>query len=252
VLERRDLEPELLGDAHGGENLIGPIAVTVDQALALQNFDKRVELEIAPRRLRRCARHCVGLRHSGSTLAVGLRAPECVAHDLDHAHSRPRIARLALVVPVGLLDVLAESELDARRGAGEEEVLRNGGSVTQLDDGVLSANRVAASVQDVCDGESTRKLAIQRNLRRIQDIGDADLARDRVGALIDVATDTGMAVRIDEPRCHELPVQLENDGTSRGLKGCADRGDLAILNQTSPGERVPCLESVMTVAPRRR
>ena len=50
VLEGRDLEAHLVGEADHHQDFVGAIAVRVDEALALEDLDERVELQVAPRR----------------------------------------------------------------------------------------------------------------------------------------------------------------------------------------------------------
>ena len=49
VLEGRDLEAELVGDPQQHQDFVGAIGVRVDQPLALEDLDQRLELQIAAR-----------------------------------------------------------------------------------------------------------------------------------------------------------------------------------------------------------
>ena len=61
VLEGRDLEAELVGEANEHQDLVGAIAVRVHETLALEDFDQRLELQIAARRAARLRpRPCAG------------------------------------------------------------------------------------------------------------------------------------------------------------------------------------------------
>ena len=50
VLEGGDLEAHLVGEADQHQDLVGAVAVRVHEALAFEDLDERVELQIAPRR----------------------------------------------------------------------------------------------------------------------------------------------------------------------------------------------------------
>ena len=121
VLERRDLEAHLLGQADQHQDLVGAIAVRVDEALALEHLDQRLELQIAPRRQRGSA-GLVLLVVLPGLLVRGAR--ERVADHVLDAHARRRIAaRAGRPGRWRMLRVLAERELDARHRALEEHVL---------------------------------------------------------------------------------------------------------------------------------
>ena len=47
VLQRTDLETELLGHAQQHQNLVGAVAVRVHQAFAFEHLDQRFELQIS-------------------------------------------------------------------------------------------------------------------------------------------------------------------------------------------------------------
>ena len=49
VLERRDLEAHLLGEADHHQDFVRAVAVDVHEPLAVEDLDERVELQIAPR-----------------------------------------------------------------------------------------------------------------------------------------------------------------------------------------------------------
>ncbi len=120
VLQRRDPEAELLGQAHQLQDLVGPVAVRVHQALALEDLDQRLELQVAPR-----LGGAVAGRRSrlvGVPLLAGTPRASTNAC-ADHVHRRPcgsaGSAAHAGTAEVGALGVLAQGELDARRRALE-------------------------------------------------------------------------------------------------------------------------------------
>src|SRR5262245_45961765 len=118
----------------------------VDEPLAFQDFDERLELEVAPR-----DRHGVaGLLAAVVVLPVlliRLRAGERIADDVLDAHPRRRISRGASALASagassGPLGVFAEGEFDSGHRALECEVLRARLAPPQLDDVVLAADRI--------------------------------------------------------------------------------------------------------------
>ena len=50
VLERRDLETELLGNAQHHQDFVGAVRVRVHEAFAFENLDQRLELQVTARR----------------------------------------------------------------------------------------------------------------------------------------------------------------------------------------------------------
>ena len=142
VLQRPDFEPELVGDVEQHRDLVGAIAVRVNQYLPGEHIREYIQCKVA-----------VGF---GQLLASGGARPIVVPslgvlacsektfanHVLD-AHPRGREARRAsrLSWRVAALRVLAERHLDAARSAGDEHLLDRT-SEFHLYDGVLSANRV--------------------------------------------------------------------------------------------------------------
>ena len=119
VLEGGDLEAHLVGEADQHQDLVGAIAVRVNQALAFEHLDQRVELQIAARREHVLAGLLLRLVVL-PVLAVGLGARERVANDVLDALARGRkplrIGRRLAALPG---DVLAEGELDAGQRALE-------------------------------------------------------------------------------------------------------------------------------------
>src|SRR5690606_23605873 len=107
VLEGSDPEAEVLRDAAEHEDLVLPVAVAVDEPVASEDLGEGFELQVAARG-RAALVGGVPARPRGGVL---LRLLEAVAEDRLDAHARLRVAAAALAV--GLLDVLAERELDA-------------------------------------------------------------------------------------------------------------------------------------------
>ena len=120
VLERRDLEAHLVGEANEHQDLVGAVAVRVDEALALEHFDERVELQIAARREHVLAGLLLRLVVL-PLLAIGLGAREGVADDvLDALARRRKPLRVGRRLAALAGDVLAEGELDAGQRALED------------------------------------------------------------------------------------------------------------------------------------
>ena len=167
VLERRDLEAHLFGEADEHQDFVGAVAMRVDQALALEDFDERFELQVAARR---GAGRFVLLVLLPRFL-VGLGPDEGVADHEFHAAARDRIpARPLQGALAEILRVLAERELDAGHGAGEQQLLRARLSPAQLDDRVLAADRIGAAVEDVRGRDAAGEIAIDVDVGRIEHV----------------------------------------------------------------------------------
>ena len=123
VLQRRDAEADFLGQPQQHQDLVGAIAVRVDQAPALEHLHQRFELQVAPRR----NRGRVLLLACGIGGPLGLVRPgprERVANHELHAHAAGRIAARSLLAELPhVLRVLAQRELDARQRAGKAELV---------------------------------------------------------------------------------------------------------------------------------
>ena len=116
VLEGPDGEAEILGEADEHQDLVLAITVAVDEALAVEDLDERVELEVA------AGRHDAGscrLLQVEIPLPLGLvlaGSGERIANDRLDTHTRLWVANLLVIAPVRLLDVLPQGEFDRRLG----------------------------------------------------------------------------------------------------------------------------------------
>src|SRR5262249_31501358 len=150
---------------------------------------------------------------------------EALPDQLGDTHARPRIARRR-VAPVGLLGVLAQCELDALGRAHEDQVVRPA-APPPLRDLRLAADRVGRAVQDVRDGRAAGELAVDRDVERVEDVPDADLRRHVVRALVDVAVDGRVRVRVDDAGRDVHAMSVDLDGPRRRRHALPDRHDLA-------------------------
>ena len=111
MLQGGDAEAHLLGDAEELENLVGPIAVRVDQSLALQDLDQRLELEVPPGSDEPFRAGALLLFVLLPFLLVGAGPRKGLPDDVDDPHPRLRVA-CGRALPSRTLRVLSHRELD--------------------------------------------------------------------------------------------------------------------------------------------
>ena len=230
MLEGRDLESHLLREADEHQDFVRAVRVRVHQALAFENLDERLELQVASRRKRAAG---LGFLVILPGFLVGLRAGERIPdHELDASACRRvaqgRVRRLPQE-PWLLLRVLAQGELDPRERAFEEQVLRTGLAPAQLDDGVLAADRVGAAVQDVRSRQAAGEVAIDADVGRVEDVLHARHRADGGAAFVD-RVHGDVRVGVDQAWRDELARDVNDVCPRRYLDATtgADSGDLAV------------------------
>ena len=176
VLKRGDGEAVLLREAHEHQNFIGAVGVDMHHTFLVENFDQRVELQIAARfsdtlGVDAIVRPC---------FLVVARRFEAVAQNLLDAHARLWIAVTSIRTPVGLFDVFTQRKFDARHRTGELQPL-GVRAPAKFDDLILSANGVGRAVQQIRRRHAAGQLAVDVDVRRIDDIADAHFGGDRTG-----------------------------------------------------------------------
>ena len=134
----------------------------MDLPLAFQDLRDRLELEIGRWRHGRGALDGRKLLVFLLALPVIARREESLADQVRNAHARGRVAR-PRVGEVRLFRVLTQRELDPLGRAGEEKIVRSA-APTPLENGVLTADRVGRTVQDVGRGRPARQLAVDRDV----------------------------------------------------------------------------------------
>ena len=237
VLTGRDLEAHFVSQADEHQDLVGAIAVSMDEPLAFEHLDERIELKIAPRREQVLSRLFLGLVVL-PFLAIGLGAGKRIADDVLDPLSRGwkplRIGGRLAALP---RDVLAEGKLDSGQRALKDQVARPRLAVAELDDDRLATNRVGAAVQNIRGGRATRQVAIDVDICRIEDVLHAGHRADRDAALVDrVVADVGM--RIDDPGRDELAGRVVDVSAGRNRDVRANGRDLSVAYQHRPvGDR---------------
>ena len=213
----------------------------MNPALALDDLPKRLQLKIA-------SRWRTAFLAEATPFAIVLpRGGESVFVKHRNAHPGLREARVFLVAPVGLLHIFAKRELDARRGGLELECLRPLAKA-QLDDRVLTADRVSRAVQQVGHGQATGELAI--NLRRlgVDDVADRDHCRRGQGAFVDRAENHAVVVSVDNAGGDVPALGIDHVGVFGWLNVAADFFDLAVNDQ----EVVLFQDAAFATGPKRR
>ena len=131
VCEGVHVEAQRIGEADEHEHLGLHVAVAGDSAHSVQDLGQGIELKVAAGRWRkrrgfRARSLCRRFRQGSPGLpfsVVRTRTMERIEHELLHAHARLRKAR-TLDAPVALLHILAQGELDERRGAFDVHCVR--------------------------------------------------------------------------------------------------------------------------------
>src|SRR5690606_23219884 len=134
------------------------------------------------------------------------------------------------VVPVRLLDVFAEGELD-RRGCGFDHQVVGAATPAQLDHRSLAADRVGGAVEQLHRGGPAGESTPDADVVRIEDVGDAYLGGDRVAAFVDAAIDRQVGVLIDQPGGQVQARAVDDADPGRGGEPGADSGDAAAADQ---------------------
>ena len=189
VLQRCDPEPEPFRQVEQHEDFVGAVGVGVHLPLAVEDLENRLELQVAAR-LDVRGRVTVVV---GTCRSVVEGGAEALVNRLFDAHARLRIAPTVggCVAPVALLRVLAERELDSRWRVSEDEIL-GFATPAQLDDLVLTADRVRRAVEDVRHREPTRELPVDRDVLGVEHVGNAHLAGDDARTFVDRSGDRGV------------------------------------------------------------
>ena len=226
VLEGPHGEAELVGEADEHEDLVLAVAVAVNDALAVEDLDERVELQVAP------GRHgpypLVGAQGEVAiqprpVLAGG---DEGIADDRLDTHAGVGVAAL------GALDVLAERELDSGDRVVDAQVV-GGARPAELDHAVLAPDGVRRAVQQVGDGETSGELPVPVDVVGVDHVADADLGADRLRPLVDAAADAGMRMAVDEAGGQVLAGGVDHLGIGRRVEpgGLPDVGEPAAADE---------------------
>src|SRR6267154_915972 len=199
-------------------------------ALAFENFNERLEPQIAARRCRVfvAARDALVVGVPGRFVIAGFG--ERAANGFFHAHARGGIARGSAGAEIGALGIFAQSELDARQRAFKGE-LGGGLTPTQLDDDGLTADGVGAAVQDIGGGHAAGEVAVDGNVVRVEHVGDVDDRGDRDAAFVDVTIHGDVRVTINDAGDDELSGGVDDLGIFRRFDACANVDNFPVPDQ---------------------
>jgi hypothetical protein len=222
---------ELVGQAHGGGDVVGPVAVLPPGDLPAQDHAERLPAQVALHRL------VVGVLMLGQVVG---RLDEGVA---DHRRGpQPRGGEL-LAIAEDALGVLPERRLHAAGRAEHHLVHRLAGAA---DRHRLAADRVAGPRVDVHRQHPAGDRVLEAEVGRVDGVQRADVRGDRVGHLVGVLAGPALAllvhpevhVRVDQPGQHHLAGGVHALRAVGDAHVPAERPDGAALEQDGAvGER---------------
>ena len=167
VLEAGDTYSEAFHGSQEYQNLVLSVGMAMNESLAADDLQYRLEFKVPAD------------GWSGSLLCLLELDPvlagsgETVGKKGLHSHPALREARSVLVTPVGLLDVFTKGELDPAGCCLEQHFIRLL-TEPELDDGILPANRIGRTMQQVAGSHSSGQLTLDVDAFRIDHIRDAN------------------------------------------------------------------------------
>src|SRR5690606_28352036 len=227
VVERGDVEAELLGQVEHGRHLVGAVAVDVHEDLALERRRQRLQLEVA---LAALVVVGIGAVRLVALVAVlgGVDEGRAIAGDVAHA------GRGAALAAVHALRVLAAGHLHAPGRARELHALVGGGGDV-LEGDAAAADQVGRAGQDLQRGDAAGARGVEAGVRRPHRMLGPDVGGDRRGGLVAVGVRAHARTRVDaEVRVHvddagrdPLAGAVDAGGAFGRLEAPADRDDSA-------------------------
>ena len=145
-------------------------------AFFVENLDQGIELQIATRHGDALG---VGAMLRPRLLVMACRF-EAISQNLLDAHARLWIAVTSIGTPVGLFDVFTQRKLDARYGTGELQPL-GVRAPAKFDHLILTTNGVGRAMQQIRRRHAAGQLAVDVDVRRIDDVADTHFGGDRAG-----------------------------------------------------------------------
>ncbi len=200
---QNQLKVELLRQAHGTHQVVGPVAMEMDRPLAFEYLHERVHRRVG-----------IGWRRvlaGGLRLAVGCPLP-LVITSLDEllalhgGELHARVGRHLTTGEVEVLGVLAVGHLQTAQDQHALDAHGLDGIAAQLDVERLSADDVAAAGHDVGGGDATRDSHADSGIVRENGVLGAQARLHGSGTLVAVrmrgnprpSVDADVRVRIDQ------------------------------------------------------
>ena len=249
VVEGGDPEAELAGQVDHGGDLVGAVAVDMDQDVAIDRTGQGVQLEVALAAGVAGAVALAGLAGlpplALGRLRRGLAAavPAPVLAGIDEggaiaghvAHARGRGGALAAVDALG---VLAAGHLQAPGRAGKLHRLITGGRhVAQGHP--AAADQVGRAGQDLQGGDATGQGRGEARVLRPHRVFGPDVGGDRGDGLVAIAVrlhararvDAQVRMHVDDARGDPLAAGIDHARGRIGLQAGADLDDPAVTHQ---------------------
>ena len=229
VVQGPDAEAEVLRSTQQHQDLVGPVAVAVDDQLALHHLHEGVQANVTARRRRVLPTCSAGLVLRPLRAVLGSALEGTV---VDRLHAEPsRREAYSRSAPVRTFGVLAQGELDPLRPALEAEHVRRALVAlppAQLQELRPAADRIRGAVHDLHHGRPTSECAVDPEVVRIDHVGHVDLGRDRDRALVDPAVDRHVRVGVDRAGREVVATGIEDVRTLRRGQVRTDRSDQAV------------------------
>ena len=133
-------------------------------------------------------------------------------------------------LPRDARDVLAQGELHSLGGVADDQVAARF-AVSQLDHGVLAADRIGRSVQEPSRRCPSRQGTIDRNVVAGDHVLDPHFGHDRQAELIDASLDGDVRMRVDDAGHRDEPCRLDHRDARFRFHVGADGLDDPLLDQ---------------------
>ncbi len=232
MLEGGPLDAEILANPQEHEDFIGPIGMALDVDVVPQDGGQGFKAHVPSK-----SRILALLTGSLGVIASRSEGPPVNRFDPHPAGGET----LPTVVPIGLLDVFPQCELDSLLGPGDSEVGDALAGIVQLPDGGLSPHRIGGTVEGLSHRAAPRGCPENPHILGLNHVADAALGADGDRSLVDGGKGK-VAVGVDDAG-HDVPASgIHGWDRTQGMDVPTHAGDFPFFDEEvslEGGNQVP-------------